>query len=116
MTLPKHLRLSKFLVLATIAIPLIFTLVSQDSYAAVPEHGSGCHTHAHRPSSVTVTQSPTNAFEASIAWADDDNNSGCTTHFDYILYYLGPLGLEIWPESGVSRTATILGVNKRSEG
>ena len=24
--------------------------------------------------------------------------------------------LEIWPESGVSRPATILGVNKRSEG
>ena len=59
----------------------------------MPEHGSGCHTHAHRPSSVTVTQSPTNDFEASIAWADDDNNAGCTTHFDYVLYYLGPLGL-----------------------
>ena len=51
MTLPKRLRLSKFLALATIAIALIFTLVSQDSYAAstepadqagpVPEHGSG---------------------------------------------------------------------------
>ena len=102
MTLPKRLRLSKFLALATIAIALIFTLVSQDSYAAstepadqagpVPEHGSGCHTRAHRPSSVTVTQSPTNAFEASIAWTDADNNSGCTTHFDYVLYYLGPVG------------------------
>ena len=104
MTLPKRLRLSKFLALATIAIALIFTLVSQDSYAAstepadqagpVPEHGSGCHVyHAHRPSSVTVTQSPTDDFEASIAWADDDNNTGCTTHFDYVLYYLGPVGL-----------------------
>ena len=77
----------------------------------MPEHGSGCHTHAHRPSSVTVTQSPTNAFEASIAWADDDNNSGCTTHFDYVLYYLGPVGLG--PQStviAITRTFSTLPV------
>ena len=29
---------------------------------------------------------------------------------------VGSTGLEVWPESGVSRAVGILGVNKRSEG
>ena len=48
------------------------------------------------------------------AWADAGGHPALPGSPQAVALYLGHL--EIWPESGLSRRAFIIGVNKRSEG
>ena len=86
----------------TMALIALMFLATPDIRASGEESETSCLEGGYNP---TPTAVEITAVPISVA---------STTNEYFVLY--ADHDLEVWPESGVSRVATILGFNKRSEG